>query len=70
MCHCDLGEIRTEGGMRSAPPEKKERLEIEEVKTPRKFQGVVNVYISLLEILANKEIIPRFFLNYEFASAN
>jgi len=48
MSHYDLGEIRTEKATRPTPSEKKERQASGELKTPRKIQGVAELYICCL----------------------
>ena len=67
-CHYDLGAIRTESAVRPALPEKKERQDRGDKKTPRKDPRR-RIYLFVVLILG-QPIYSQEFLNNEFASAN
>jgi len=66
--HYDLGEIRTESAIRPSPPEKKERLEIEENQKRLENSEAPNMCIFVVWFLinSNPDLIKEI-LKHEFA---
>ena len=68
--HYDLGEIRTESAVKPMPPEKKERLESEEIKKRLGNSKAPLIVYLLFKFSSQLQIKLKEFLNNEFALAN